>query len=51
MMELNIRKDQWVKVKLLDVFIKKEENDKENARKTILDKLGLTDDEAKLLFG
>lgn len=31
-MELNIRKDQWVKVKLLDVFIKKEENDKENAR-------------------
>lgn len=32
MMELNIRKDQWVKVKLLDVFLKKEENDKENAR-------------------
>ena len=32
MMELNIRKDQWVKVTLLDVFIKKEENDKENAR-------------------
>lgn len=31
-MELNIKKDQWVKVKLLDVFIKKEENDKENAR-------------------
>jgi type I restriction enzyme S subunit len=32
MMELNISKDKWVKVKLLDVFIKKEENDKENAR-------------------
>ncbi len=31
-MELNIKKDQWIKVKLLDVFIKKEENDKENAR-------------------
>ncbi len=30
-MELNIRKDQWVKTKLLDVFIKKEENDKANA--------------------
>lgn len=31
-MELNLKKDKWVKVKLLDVFIKKEENDKENAR-------------------
>ena len=31
-MELNIKKDKWLKLKLLDVFIKKEENDKENAR-------------------
>jgi len=31
MMELNIKKDKWTKVKLLDVFIKREENDKENA--------------------
>ena len=28
-----------------------EKTDKENARKSILDKLGLTADEAKLLFG
>lgn len=32
-MELKIEKDDWVKVKLLDVFTKKEENDKENAHK------------------
>lgn len=32
MMQLNIKKDNWKKVKLIDVVIKREENDRQNAK-------------------
>jgi hypothetical protein len=40
------KKDEQSRLDLIQAKI-----DKENARKAILDKLGLTTDEAKLLFG